>query len=382
MSCCRYTVYGRMNTAYGQQKLDTLIAECTSGHLKPEDRNKTLKAKVYRRWVAQNAPKLTPIGCCCILLDRQGNAIQANINVSDIEYFSQILEIGSTYMIPQPYSQGKIQHLVLIDYIGCVRSVGDLIISGDPNRRQITRRTVDMSNANIIEFTMWSDMAWEFDRGLVETIEALVIIVVSSGHVSRYKDSQLSASLATHYYLNPDIPKNERSQTDFKAFVSDETATPMFTFFTPSPDSITGNECPESVRKLDTPDPQRAPPEVLSIEGKRHTFWFRFNASSKLGETDFILEDVLDEVVDVDGIIKSPKDLPGTLPSLESTNIEDAGKTVARGETRIISATRLVLQNSSPEVKKLKIMERTVDFVIFRHSWVSVTSVWSLGLKV
>nr|GEY95094.1 zf-CCHC domain-containing protein/UBN2 domain-containing protein [Tanacetum cinerariifolium] len=96
----------------------------------------------------------------------------------------------------------------------------------------------------------------------------------------------------------------------------------------------------DSAYMLDTPDPQRVPPKVLSIKGNRHTFWFCYNASSKLGAIDFILEDVLDEAVDVDGIIKLPKDLPGTLPSLELTNLEDVVKTVARGETMIISAKR------------------------------------------
>ncbi|GJW11947.1 hypothetical protein Tco_1577774 [Tanacetum coccineum] len=62
----------------------------------------------------------------------------------------------------------------------------------------------------------------------------------------------------------------------------------------------------------------------LSGEGKRHTFRLYLNTSSKFRSDDFTLNEVLDEVVDVDGTIELPKDLPGTPPSLESANLEDA----------------------------------------------------------
>ncbi|GJZ66430.1 hypothetical protein Tco_0623126 [Tanacetum coccineum] len=57
---------------------------------------------------------------------------------------------------------------------------------------------------------MWGDMAREFDKGLVETMEGPVIIVVSSY-------LQLSASPATHYYLNSEIPETKRSMAKVSA---------------------------------------------------------------------------------------------------------------------------------------------------------------------
>ncbi|GJU93700.1 nucleic acid-binding, OB-fold protein [Tanacetum coccineum] len=150
------------------------------------------RSQGYRRWIAQNVPTPTLIGYCCILLDRQVNAIQANMIVSDIEHSSQILETGLAYKIY---------------YIGCVRSVGDLVITGDPNKRKSVRRKVDIENLNgyITKFMMWDDMVREFDRTLVEKMEAPVIIVVSSCQVSRCRDLQLSASPSMHYYFNMDI---------------------------------------------------------------------------------------------------------------------------------------------------------------------------------
>ncbi|GJW69451.1 hypothetical protein Tco_0123875 [Tanacetum coccineum] len=69
------------------------MAENSIGQLKSGDRNKILEV-LYRRWIARNVPMPTPIGYCGIWLDGEGNAIQANMNVSDIEYFSQNLEVA------------------------------------------------------------------------------------------------------------------------------------------------------------------------------------------------------------------------------------------------------------------------------------------------
>ncbi|GKE22455.1 hypothetical protein Tco_1433967, partial [Tanacetum coccineum] len=65
-------------------------------------------------------------------------------------------------------------------YIGCFRSIGDLVISKDLNGRHTIRRKVDIENldGNIIEFTICGVMEGEFDKDLVETMEGLVIIVV------------------------------------------------------------------------------------------------------------------------------------------------------------------------------------------------------------
>ncbi|GJZ67476.1 hypothetical protein Tco_0630716, partial [Tanacetum coccineum] len=110
----------------------------------------------------------------CICLEGEGNAIQANMNVSDIEYFSQILEVAAgfpdhffnfvlynqlDFNIPQLDSQSRLQHPVLTGYIGCVRSVGALVISGDPNKRQTIRRKVDIENLEHERLDMCTDIA-------------------------------------------------------------------------------------------------------------------------------------------------------------------------------------------------------------------------------
>ncbi|GJZ94997.1 nucleic acid-binding, OB-fold protein [Tanacetum coccineum] len=208
---------------------------------------------------------------------------------------------------------------------------------------------------------MWGDMAREFNRELVETMEGPVITDVSSCRVPRYKGCQVhvfsdtrhvSRSRDWYYILCGECTRKVQDDNgvwkcvdhgpqpdptyrySFKAFVSDDTTTTVFTFFTPSADAITGHESPEFVRKLDTPNPQQVPPEVLAIEGRGIRSEIRSFAKMLLHGDSSILT--------------------STPQLLELANLEDAEKIVVRGETRIISAKRLVLQNSAPEVKKKK----------------------------
>nr|GEX23812.1 nucleic acid-binding, OB-fold protein [Tanacetum cinerariifolium] len=179
-----------------------------------------------------------------MLLDREGNAIQANMSRNDIDYFNQKLELGSAYRIssficeptkpyqqtlenrtslcfgkyasftnipatsflyhyfqftsynqleskiPRPDENSKMQYPVLTDYIGCIRSVGNLEPFGDPNRSQSTRRKIEIENlnGNIIELTLWDEMAAHLEQANFEQMEQPVIIAVSSCRVSKYRD--------------------------------------------------------------------------------------------------------------------------------------------------------------------------------------------------
>ncbi|GKC00781.1 DNA helicase, partial [Tanacetum coccineum] len=71
----------------------------TIAQLTPTLANKTLEAKVYRKWIAKSPPEMIPFSFCCILLDREVNAIQANMALKDVDYFSSKLQIGMVYMI-------------------------------------------------------------------------------------------------------------------------------------------------------------------------------------------------------------------------------------------------------------------------------------------
>ncbi|GKD91849.1 hypothetical protein Tco_1371686, partial [Tanacetum coccineum] len=86
----------------------------------------------------------------------EGIRIRANMNINDVDYFNPKLKLGSDYKISNFSSTIKI------------RSVGDAIRMGDPDRSQNIRRKIDIENLESIlcayEFTMWDDMAENFNR--------------------------------------------------------------------------------------------------------------------------------------------------------------------------------------------------------------------------
>nr|GEW56295.1 RNA-directed DNA polymerase, eukaryota, reverse transcriptase zinc-binding domain protein [Tanacetum cinerariifolium] len=50
--------------------------------------NKTSKVIVYRKWTSLHIHTRLPIKFCCILMDKHGTPIQANMDVKDTEYFN------------------------------------------------------------------------------------------------------------------------------------------------------------------------------------------------------------------------------------------------------------------------------------------------------
>ncbi|GJY10256.1 zinc finger, CCHC-type containing protein, partial [Tanacetum coccineum] len=152
----------------------------------------------------------------------------------------------------------------------------------DPNKSQTVRRKVDKKNLDktITEFMMWDDITRKFDQNLVEMMETHVLIVVSSCQGVRFSCE------ATITNVN---------------------------------------------RSRDTPDVQERSRMIVECE----TAWIMGpNQNPPTGAVDFTLDHVLDEDADSGGTTEPPKDLVGTPPSLKSTKLEDAFKTMVKGETR------------------------------------------------
>ncbi|GKC63611.1 hypothetical protein Tco_1096209 [Tanacetum coccineum] len=63
------------------------MAQNTIANLKLGDNNIIREGKVYRRWISQSPPNLVATRYLCILLYKEGNAVKANMDANDIEYF-------------------------------------------------------------------------------------------------------------------------------------------------------------------------------------------------------------------------------------------------------------------------------------------------------
>ncbi|PWA46862.1 nucleic acid-binding, OB-fold protein [Artemisia annua] len=398
--------------------------------LRPRDRDKVIEAKVYRSWMSRDPPDVTEKGLRAILLDKQGDAIQAYTDINDKNHFTSILIPGKAYRISRiscvptdncqqtlenttslsfstltkfdtipsgefpnhyfdfvaynqlPYKvvdsndPTKTEYPVLTDYIGCYMRSTDKQKWGNPNRNQMVNRKIEIQNLNrtSIELTLWDDLANTFKKDEIDALEKPVLIAVSSCRVTRYRNTlQLQSTPATYYYINPKIPELEEYlqeyrtlfninpplqivrhpyedkeqekmrnripldvllkespqshiyypsctkcnikaeihegtfdckahgtlespnyKYNFKAYITDGSATAMITFFTPKADDFIGVNCNSLVRSLTNPDPRKIPPEVNSIVGKRYIFQFHFNTSSKQKPPDFVFNQISD----------------------------------------------------------------------------------------
>ena len=80
---------------------------------------------------------------------------------------------------------------------------------------------------------------------------------------------------------------------NFRAFVTDQSATAPFTFFTPAADDVTGYSCSELIAQHKAADPQEIPPKIFEAEGHKNIFQFHFNTASRTKE--FILDRVFNK---------------------------------------------------------------------------------------
>ncbi|GJT43409.1 DNA helicase [Tanacetum coccineum] len=122
----------------------------TIASLRIGQENCILEAKVYRKWISKSVPDMKELSFCYILIDRENNAIQANMDINNIEYFNPLLKPQTAY---------KFSYFIY--YLGRILSISDVVPFGDAITTQKHRRKVDIENVdgNIIEFTMWDELA-------------------------------------------------------------------------------------------------------------------------------------------------------------------------------------------------------------------------------
>ncbi|GJR01101.1 DNA helicase [Tanacetum coccineum] len=65
-----------MGTRVGEKVLTTEMELSTIAELTPNSTNKTLEAKVYKKWIAKSPPEMTSYAFCCILLDQENISLQ------------------------------------------------------------------------------------------------------------------------------------------------------------------------------------------------------------------------------------------------------------------------------------------------------------------
>ncbi|GKA85570.1 hypothetical protein Tco_0807224 [Tanacetum coccineum] len=111
-------------------------------------------------------------------------------------------------------SKADVKDATLTDYIGCTHRISDLIIAGDATRSRMTRQITNTQNLENLHGCIHRN---------AETggYSCSVVIPVSSTWVTtRYEGLQLTATPATHYYLNPDISEVHHILSVYANFIN------------------------------------------------------------------------------------------------------------------------------------------------------------------
>ncbi|GKA89715.1 DNA helicase, partial [Tanacetum coccineum] len=183
-----------------------------------------------------------------------------------------------------------------------VRSISDTTPFQDATGRQKYRRKVDIESldGNIVELTMWDDLATQFNKQEIQKLPPPIIIAVSSCRVFKEKYSfNLPLQVTNYRYDDPEQEKTNRQtlyallqqnpttfkepptyRYNFKATVADGTATAEFTFFTAVGQKITGHPCSHLKQKYETTDTSQLPVEMVNTIGEKHIFQIEFAPST------------------------------------------------------------------------------------------------------
>nr|GEZ07707.1 hypothetical protein [Tanacetum cinerariifolium] len=123
---------------------------------------------------------------------------------------------------------------------------------------------------------------------------------------------------------------------NFKATVTDGTATVEFTFFTEAGEKMIGHTCSHLREKFKATDKTQLPIEMVNMIGKKHIFQIQFASSTQKGSGRFIVNDVLD--------IKSPVEKRNIGLMVNESTSKDKGV-----DTESSTSTSLTAKDSTNE---------------------------------
>nr|GEV41507.1 helitron helicase-like domain-containing protein [Tanacetum cinerariifolium] len=230
--------------------------------------NQTIEVRVYRKWVAKNVATQVASNFCAILLEKQGNAMQANMDLKDTDYFSELLQLNDAYRFsrfrctPTKAWERTLQNDITLT-LGRYTSI------------------VPISNANFPKHYFNFVAYNEVDHRATKSGAPLTGL-------------QLSLTSATHYYLNPNIPeaKDILNMYCFKAIINDETATATVTCFSQEAHTFMP-DCNTIVNTIEDKDTTHVPIVLTQTEGHTYIFQYRFGQQAKPGYLKFTLDAVL-----------------------------------------------------------------------------------------
>ncbi|GKD97746.1 DNA helicase, partial [Tanacetum coccineum] len=356
--------------------------------IKPRQTNKTIEVRVYRKWVAKNVRTQVASNFCAILLDKEGNAIQANMDLRDTDYFNDLLQLNNAYRI-LPYNEvnqrADINGAPLIDYIGCIYRISDPIRTGDATRTRRTRCIIDIQNLEYpdlinpvpaleIQRQPYSNPLLEQTRNRY-SIEALLSVNPQHYEQIRFTTEatllEITAPNGWYYRKcnacnvkvsdNSDVSEchNHGSQPTpnygycFKAIINDGTATATITCFSPEAHTFVP-DCNTVVNTIEDKNPNHVPPVLKEAEGHVYIFQYHFGPKARPGYPNFTLNAVLKPLTEL--LLALPATEPTKSPPAEILEGPSSGANTTTTDEGPTSPAKNDAQNlpQNPEENRKK----------------------------
>nr|GEU54576.1 hypothetical protein [Tanacetum cinerariifolium] len=170
-------------------------------------------------------------------------------------------------------------------------TVGRIVTTGNATATRKTRRAIDIENlsGNTIGFTLWDEMALNFNVREYDSMGKLVIIAVSSCYINRYNGlpQKLLSILSAHKSVGimksaPHVDKNSKKSNPFQnartmdhkqpkltVNVNDGSATTSITCFSDQANTLT-RDVNKVLAKLTDKNPFTLPPSLKELEGSMY----------------------------------------------------------------------------------------------------------------
>ncbi|KAI3693273.1 hypothetical protein L6452_33106 [Arctium lappa] len=248
----------RLELKVGAPIMNMSVKIAQTADLKPGDGDRPIDIKVLRSW--------TPYGkrneCCFLLIDKQGNPIQAYANSNDKSQFQTPIKVGSCYRVTNFICEKSRTYMVIVPHKTSIR------VGKAARFEEIPDTGFPLHYFNFSPYDQLSNKMNKHEILTAETslhteattvVESPTIVAVTSMKVTKYYGRTV--------HMQSPHRKNRRQK----------------------------RLCNTMVEQHGYTNPEMLPTPLTAVVGAPKIFQMRYNKSSKPGAIDFVMDRVFDD---------------------------------------------------------------------------------------
>ncbi|PWA53203.1 hypothetical protein CTI12_AA447140 [Artemisia annua] len=281
--------------------------------LDPTDNNRFIETRVYRKWTTMKAPNFIPTEFSCILLDKKGTAIQANVDLKEKERLEHDLQTNCVYRIQgfgfeKTDSWGKTLDNDITLCFGKHSQIDLLNDDSYPYHYFNFAAYNELGNRLEKNNLILTDWEQEETRNRVplatllqidpNTQQNVMILRIDNTQDWYYQKCDECGGKLRHRFVHGHChpygtqPKPEKSYS-FRLVITDGTGNATITCFTPHTEGLI-KDVNTLLEEVAEKNPQVIPPQIMALVNTRHVLQFRFAKPISKGPPTFVLQKMMD----------------------------------------------------------------------------------------